>query len=229
MAISQTITAIPEAGHRGVDVRDTFVTKQEAFQDALTATTVDELNTWAAQANSTASAVSTDEATVVAKEALMNPHYTAIDACAAITADITATAAVDAEIAALAAIASDITNVSDNISDLSNYADTYYGPKSSEPTTRNDASAMQPGDLYYDTSDALPANHHIRSYNGTVWGTAYSSSFYTRTEADALLDVKIDSDTTETGTSQIINVVKLTQAAYDALTPVATTLYVIVG
>jgi len=51
MAITQTITTIPDAGHRGVDSRDIFVSKQEAFQDALTDTTVTQLNTFATQAN----------------------------------------------------------------------------------------------------------------------------------------------------------------------------------
>lgn len=41
--------------------------------------------------------------------------------------------------------------------------------------------------------------------------------------------VLVGSATAETGTSSIINMVSLTQAAYNALTPVSTTLYVIVG
>lgn len=40
---------------------------------------------------------------------------------------------------------------------------------------------------------------------------------------------KVSSDTTETGTNQVVNEVFLTQAAYDALTPVSTTFYIIVG
>ena len=44
-----------------------------------------------------------------------------------------------------------------------------------------------------------------------------------------LEDVKIDSDATETGASQILNIVKISQADYDLLTPVSTTFYVIVG
>ena len=65
MAIAQNITAIPEAGRKGVDVRDDFVEKQEAFQDALIDTSVDELNTWASQVNTTATAVN-DDATAAA-------------------------------------------------------------------------------------------------------------------------------------------------------------------
>lgn len=51
MAITQKITTIPTAGHRGVDSRNDFVTKQEAFQDALTDTFVTEINTFRTQAN----------------------------------------------------------------------------------------------------------------------------------------------------------------------------------
>jgi hypothetical protein len=51
MAITQNITALPPAGHRGVDIRTVFVTKQEAFQDTLQAVTVTQLNSFATQAN----------------------------------------------------------------------------------------------------------------------------------------------------------------------------------
>jgi hypothetical protein len=39
----------------------------------------------------------------------------------------------------------------------------------------------------------------------------------------------IDSIATETGANQVLNVVSITQAAYDLLTPISTTLYVING
>ena len=65
MAITQTITTIPTAGHRGVDARETFVTKQEAFQDALTDTTVTQLNNFATQANTLATEVNNKEVSAV--------------------------------------------------------------------------------------------------------------------------------------------------------------------
>ena len=67
MAINQTITTIPTAGQRGVQVRDDFVASQEAFQDALSGVTVDELNTFATEANSTATQVNTDATTATTK------------------------------------------------------------------------------------------------------------------------------------------------------------------
>ena len=59
---------------------------------------------------------------------------------------------------------SDIQLVATNISDVTNFADVYIGPKSSAPSTRNDSSALQGGDLYFDTSTNV-----LRYYNGTSW------------------------------------------------------------
>ena len=49
--ITQTISTIPPAGARGVDVQTQFVIKQEDFQDHLQGTTVTELNTLKDQLN----------------------------------------------------------------------------------------------------------------------------------------------------------------------------------
>lgn len=50
--ITQTISTLPPAGRRGVDVQTVFVIKQEDFQDHLQGTTVAELNTLKDQLNS---------------------------------------------------------------------------------------------------------------------------------------------------------------------------------
>ena len=50
--ITQTISELPAAGRRGVDVQTQFVVKQEDFQDHLQGTTVTELNTLKDQLNS---------------------------------------------------------------------------------------------------------------------------------------------------------------------------------
>ena len=49
--ITQTISELPPAGSRGVDVQSIFVIKQEDFQDHLQGTTVTELNTLKDQLN----------------------------------------------------------------------------------------------------------------------------------------------------------------------------------
>ena len=65
--ITQTITAIPAAGRRGIDVQTIFVNKQEAFQDALTEVFVgqintlrNQLNTFVEQLNTTTTQINTD-------------------------------------------------------------------------------------------------------------------------------------------------------------------------
>jgi hypothetical protein len=49
--ITQTISELPAAGKRGIDVQTQFVIKQEDFQDHLQGTTVTELNTFKNQLN----------------------------------------------------------------------------------------------------------------------------------------------------------------------------------
>ena len=65
--ITQTISTIPEAGRRGIDVQTIFVNKQEAFQDALTEVFVGQintlrtqLNTFVEQLNTTTTQINTD-------------------------------------------------------------------------------------------------------------------------------------------------------------------------
>jgi len=55
--ITQEIGVIPEPGHRGIDTRDDFVGKQEAYQDHQRDTLVGELNTYKDQTNTVASEV----------------------------------------------------------------------------------------------------------------------------------------------------------------------------
>ncbi len=82
--ITQTISTIPEAGHRGIDSRDDFVTKQEAYQDHQRDTLVGELNNFGAQANSLRTEVNTsrddavsakDEAVAAKNVALAGANY----------------------------------------------------------------------------------------------------------------------------------------------------------
>lgn len=65
--------------------------------------------------------------------------------------------------------------------------------------------------LLADFSDIIPSEHRQTMYN--IIDTAY--------------DLNIPSDTAETGTAAVRNIVSLTQADYDALTPVSTTFYII--
>lgn len=53
MAITQTISNVPQAGKRGGDVRSVFVSKQEAYQDGISDTFVPQVNTVIGQINTT--------------------------------------------------------------------------------------------------------------------------------------------------------------------------------
>ena len=84
------------------------------------------------------------EQIVVNKEALVSPHYNSIDT-----------------------VANNIGNVNTVATDIikvNTYYDTYLGEYSSDPTTRRDTSALQVGDLYFNTADK-----EMRVYNSSGW------------------------------------------------------------
>lgn len=57
-----------------------------------------------------------------------------------------------------------ITAVAANLADVTNFADLYLGPHADEPTTRNDGSPLQAGDMYFRL-----APPEMRAYDGTDW------------------------------------------------------------
>jgi len=60
-----------------------------------------------------------------------------------------------------------VTTVATNLVDVTNFADVYLGAAASDPATRADSSALQAGDLYFNTvSDALFV------YDGAAWQAA---------------------------------------------------------
>jgi uncharacterized membrane protein len=64
----------------------------------------------------------------------------------------------------VAGISADVTTVATNVADVTNFADVYLGAKTSDPATRNDSSALQAGDLYFNTSA-----DEMRVYTGSAW------------------------------------------------------------
>ena len=71
-----------------------------------------------------------------------------------IASNIVAILDVATDIANVSTVATNITDVNtiaDNMTDVTYFADVYQGPKAVEPTLRNDGSALQSGDLYFDT------------------------------------------------------------------------------
>lgn len=54
--------------------------------------------------------------------------------------------------------------IAENVSDITNFADVYQGPKAADPVLRNDGSALNAGDLYFNT-----ALNELRVYDGASW------------------------------------------------------------
>ena len=119
------------------------------------------------------------------------------------SADISAVAAIDTDVTAVANIASDVTTAAANVTDISNFADIYYGPSATAPTLRADGSALQTGDLYFDT-----ATDTMKVYGSGGWVAAGSSVNGT---ADRFIYSVSSSTTTITGPDDNANTL-----AYDA-------------
>jgi hypothetical protein len=60
--------------------------------------------------------------------------------------------------------------VATNVADITNFSDVYLGPAAADPTLRNDGSALQAGDLYFDT-----VNDVVKVYDGAAWLAAFAS------------------------------------------------------
>jgi hypothetical protein len=111
-----------------------------------------------------------------------------------IAADVTTTASNDANITnvatnianvnTVAGISADVTTVATNVADVTNFADVYLGPSATDPATRNDSSALQAGDLYFNTVDDA-----MKVYTGSAWTVAYVPDDVFLVAANNLSDV----------------------------------------
>jgi hypothetical protein len=79
-------------------------------------------------------------------------------------------AGLNTEIAALGPISADITTAATNVTDITNFADVYIGASATAPTARADSSALQVGDLYFDT-----ATDTMKVYSSGGWVSTGSS------------------------------------------------------
>jgi hypothetical protein len=96
---------------------------------------------------------------------------TDIGTVAGIAANVTTVAGIAANVTTVAGISSDVTTVATNVTDITNFSDVYLGPAASDPATRNDSSALQAGDLYFDTVADV-----MKVYTGSTWTAAYVPS-----------------------------------------------------
>jgi hypothetical protein len=70
---------------------------------------------------------------------------------AGVADEVVIVAGIAAEVVDVAGVAADIPAVAANVADITNFADIYQGPKAADPATRNNGSALQPGDMYFST------------------------------------------------------------------------------
>lgn len=108
-------------------------------------------------------------ATDIANVNIVAADKTNIDAVAG---DLTNINAVAGDLTNINAVKADLANIdiaAGNVTDINNFADVYQGAKATDPTLRNNGSALHAGDMYFNTTV-----NEIRAYSGTVWvaGTA---------------------------------------------------------
>ncbi len=106
---------------------------------------------------------------------------------AGVAANVTTVAGIAANVTTVAGISADVTTVATNVADITNFSDVYLGPAATDPATRNDSSALQAGDLYFNTADDA-----IKVYTGSAWVAAYitAAGFVTVADAQTITGVK---------------------------------------
>ena len=86
-----------------------------------------------------------------------------VSTVSSIATEIVAVAGISSEIVAVAGIGSDITTAAANVTDIQNFADLYQ-ISAAAPTQRADTTALQEGDLYYNTT-----TDDVWWYSGSAW------------------------------------------------------------
>jgi hypothetical protein len=110
------------------------------------------------------SSVAADIAAVITAANDLNEAVSEIDTVATNIASVNTVGTNIADVSAVAAIAADVTTAATNVADITNFADVYIGPASSAPSTRADSSALQVGDLYFNTTE-----DQMKVYDGASW------------------------------------------------------------
>lgn len=110
---------------------------------------------------------------------------TDITSVAGVASDVSSLAPQASNISTLAGISADITTAATNVSDITNFADVYVGGSTTDPTTRADGSALQSGDLYFNTSQ-----NELKVYTGSVWQGGVTATGGLLTSTNNLSDVQ---------------------------------------
>lgn len=105
--------------------------------------------------------------TDVPNAAVLADYGERIDDLETISGSLPAVGTVAANIGSVNTVATNIGSVNSaatNITDIRNFGDVYLGPKTANPTVRNNNTALQPGDLYFNT-----VANRLRIYDDGVW------------------------------------------------------------
>jgi len=94
-----------------------------------------------------------------------------VTSVAGVAANVSTVAGVSADVTTVAGISADVTVAATNVADITNFADVYIGPSASDPTQRADTSALQAGDLYFNTG-----SNSMKVYNGSSWDSVSVSA-----------------------------------------------------
>jgi hypothetical protein len=103
---------------------------------------------------------------------------------AGVAANVTTVAGISANVTTVAGISADVTTVATNVADITNFSDVYLGPAAADPTLRNDGSALQAGDLYFNTVSDV-----VKVYEGASWVAAFASLSGALTAVNNLSDL----------------------------------------
>jgi hypothetical protein len=115
-------------------------------------------------------AVAADIAKVIEVANDLQETTSEIDTVATNIANVNTVGTNIADVNSVADATADIATVADNLTDIYNYADTYQGAKATAPSVRNDSSALQAGDLYFNTTD-----DQMKVFDGAGWGSVGST------------------------------------------------------
>ena len=130
-----------------------------------TATNIANINTTAG-IDTEISNVSSNSSAIVA----VNNNETNINAVNANSTNINLVAANDTNVTNVGSNISSITTAANNLADINAFANIYLGPSATAPTADPDGSALDVGDLYFDT-----ASQTMKVYSSSGWIPAGSS------------------------------------------------------
>ena len=108
--------------------------------------------------------VAGDIAAIITTANDLNEAVSEIEVVANNIADVQAVGDDIANVNTVATNIASVNTAATNVADITNFADVYQGPKTSAPTLRNDSSALQAGDLYFNTVD-----DQMKVYTGSAW------------------------------------------------------------